>query len=55
MQCVDGKKSIPAQCQWTGWVIMEEGGEPEERKLTVAKKYCTQAGLSKPADKIIDC
>ncbi|XP_078382790.1 uncharacterized protein LOC144665407 [Oculina patagonica] len=54
-ECVDGKKTIPAQCQWTGYVILQQGGDPEELKLTVAKKYCTQAGLDRPEDKVIDC
>ena len=54
-QCVDGIKTIPPQCQWTGFVILVEGGEPEELKLTVAHKYCNQAGLEKPEPKEVDC
>ena len=54
-QCVDGKKSIPPNCQWTGMVVLNETVGPEELKLTVAKKYCTQAGLTKPDNEIVDC
>ncbi|KAJ7382898.1 hypothetical protein OS493_031956 [Desmophyllum pertusum] len=54
-ECVDGKKTIPPQCQWTGMVILEEGEEPEELKLSVSAKYCKQAGLDRPAPKVIDC
>ena len=54
-QCVDGKKSIPPNCQWTGMVVLNETVGPEELKLTVAKKYCTEVGLKKPDNEIIDC
>ena len=36
-------------------MVLKDGGDPEEHKLTVAKKYCTKAGLTKPDNKIIDC
>ena len=36
-------------------VVQNETVDPEELKLTVAKKYCTQAGLSKPDNEIVDC
>lgn len=54
-ECIDGKKTIPAQCQWTGWVVPKAGAEPEELKLTVAKKYCTEAGFDRPKDEVRDC
>ncbi|KAL9961289.1 hypothetical protein ACROYT_G030201 [Oculina patagonica] len=36
--CINGKKTIPAQCQWTGYVILRLGGEPEQLKLNVPDK-----------------
>ncbi|KAM7429725.1 hypothetical protein ABFA07_019444 [Porites harrisoni] len=54
-ECVDGKKSIPPNCQWTGMVVFNETGGPVELKLTVAKKYCNEVGLEKPDNEIIDC
>ena len=54
-QCIDRKKTIPPQCQWSGFVVLEKGKPPELLKLTVAKKYCTAAGLDLPDDKVIDC
>ena len=54
-QCIDGKKTIPPQCQWSGFVVLENGKPPELLKLRVAKKYCTAAGLDLPDDKVVDC
>ena len=36
-------------------VVLNETVGPEELKLTVAKKYCTEVGLKKPDNEIIDC
>ena len=55
IQCIDGKKSIPANCQWTGMVQWSGEDDLQETKLTVAKKYCKEAELAKPKNKIIDC
>ena len=55
IQCIDGEKSIPATCQWIGMVQWSGEDELQETKLTVAKKYCTEGGLTKPKNKIIDC
>jgi len=54
-ECIDGKKTIPPQCQWSGLVVMEKMKPPQLLKLTVAKKYCTAVGLDMPDDKVIDC
>ena len=34
---------------------MEPKKPPELLKLTVARKYCTAAGLDRPDDEVIDC
>ncbi|XP_068706680.1 uncharacterized protein [Montipora foliosa] len=54
-ECINGEKTLPPQCQWTGWVVQNSTSTPEQVKLTVAKKYCTQAGFQKPKDKVIPC
>jgi len=57
-ECINGKKTIPVQCQWTGWVLVNPQNStstPEKLKLSVAKKYCKAAGLTRPANKKVDC
>ena len=50
-QCIDGKKTIEPQCQWSGLVVLEKGKPPQLLRLTVAKKYCSD----RPDDKVVDC
>ena len=54
-QCINGAKSIPYYCQWTGWVVLKEDGEPEQLKLTVSNKYCNRDGQTKPHNEIVEC
>lgn len=54
-ECINGKKTLPPQCQWKGMVILqEEPTELVEVKLTVSNKYCNRAG-DKPKPKVIEC
>ena len=54
-QCIDGKKTIPPQCQWSGLAVLEPKKPPQLLKLRVAAKYCTAAGFDRPEDEVIDC
>ncbi|KAM7429724.1 hypothetical protein ABFA07_019443 [Porites harrisoni] len=54
-ECINGAKSIPYYCQWTGWVVLKEDGEPEQLKLTVSNKYCNRDGQTKPDNKVVEC
>ncbi|CAH3027215.1 unnamed protein product, partial [Porites evermanni] len=54
-ECINGAKSIPYYCQWTGWVVLKEDGEPEQLKLTVSNKYCNRDGQTKPQNEIVEC